>query len=343
MKKSLIGFIIGLALALSLTLFAGENPLHIAWILMKSAFGSSYDLGLTLYYTTGLIFTGLSVSLAFSAGLFNIGAEGQLLMGSIAAALLGVLFPHAPAFLAPILAVLVAGLAGALWALIPALLKIYRGSHEVIVTMMMNFIATGLTSWAVLQWIPNSDSQNPESAKIASSYMFQDIDFVKKLLGDSPASLALVLALIAAFILWFVMKHTRWGYEVRISGLNPFAAERAGIDVAKIQIQAFCWAGALAAGVAITEVLGNSGQFRIGFSPEFGFIGIAVALMARNHPLGILLSAFLMGSLHKGASDLDFETTTITRDFSKIIQGVIILFVAVQSYRIFKKRGPRVS
>jgi len=338
-KKSLIGFFIGISLALSLTLFAGENPFSILWILIKSAFGSSYDLGLTLYYTTGLIFTGLSVSLAFSAGLFNIGAEGQLLMGAAAAALVGVLFPDLPFPLAPIAAILAAATAGALWAVIPALLKIYRGSHEVIVTMMMNFIASGITSWVVLKLIPNPDSQNPESAKVGANYVFHDYDFVKKVLTDSPASLALLLALISAVILWFVMKKTRWGYDVKITGLNPSAAERAGVSVAKIQIQAFAWAGVLASGVAIAEVLGNSGQFRLGFSPEFGFIGIAVALMSRNHPLGIILSAFLMGILHKGASDLDFETTTITRDFSKIMQGVIILFVAVQSYRIFKKRG----
>ena len=338
MKKSLLGFLIGLSLALLLTVFANENPFHIASILFKSAFGSSYDLGLTLYYTTGLIFTGLSVSLAFSAGLFNIGAEGQLLMGSIAAALCGVLFPNIPPPLSFVFAMAISALASSLWALIPVLLKVYRGSHEVIVTMMMNFIASGLTGWIALQGIPNTESQNPETAKVSVNYLFHEIDFIKKSLGDSPASLALIFALLAAFVVWFIMKYTRWGYEVQVSGLNPSAAERAGISVHKMQIQSFCLAGALASGVALTEVLGNSGQFRIGFSPDFGFIGIAVALMARNHPLGILLSAFLMGALHKGASDLDFETTTITRDFSKIIQGVIILFVAVQTYRIFKKR-----
>lgn len=338
MKKSMFGFSIGLFCALALTFFAGENPFHIGWILLKSAFGSSYDLGLTLYYTTGLVFTGLSVSLAFSAGLFNIGAEGQLLMASLAATCLGIFFPEIPFPWAPLLAVLAAALAGAFWAFIPAVLKIYRGSHEVIVTMMMNFIAAGLCSWVVLKAIPNTESQNPESAKMAPAFLFQDYDFIKKIFGDSPVSLALLLAVGAALTWWFVRKYTRWGYEVQISGLNPLAAERAGVRVAQIQIQALCWSGALAAGVAVAEVLGNSGQFRIGFSPEFGFIGIAVALMARNHPLGILLSAFLMGALHKGASDLDFETTTITRDFSKIIQGVIILFVAVESYRTFKKR-----
>ncbi len=340
MKKVILGFAIGLVCALSLTLFAGENPFHIFSILVKSAFGSSYDLGLTLYYMTALTFTGLSVSLAFSAGLFNIGAEGQLLMASLAAAACGILLPDVAWPWAPLLATVVAAIAGAVWALVPALLKIYRGSHEIIVTMMMNFIAASLTGWMILKKIPNPDSQNPESAKVSSSYLFSEFDFIKKALGESPASLALLLAVIAALSLWFVMKYTRWGYEVQITGLNSPAAERAGVPVERRQIQAFCGAGALAAGVAVTEILGNSGQFRIGFSPEFGFIGIAVALMARNHPLGILLSAFLMASLHKGASDLDFETTTITRDFSKIIQGVIILFVGVQSYRIFKRRNP---
>lgn len=343
MKKIFLSFLLGLTLALSLTFFAGENPLHIFSILAKSAFGSSYDLGLTLYYTTALAFAGMSVSLAFSAGLFNIGAEGQLLVASLAATLAGIYFPGLASPWAPVFALLCASVAGGLWAFVPGVLKIYRGSHEVIVTMMMNFVASGLCSWVILKKIPNPESQNPESAKIPSAYLFQDFDFIKKVFADSPASLALILAIVTAASLWFIMKYTRWGYEVKITGLNSAAAERAGVPVERRQLQAFCIAGALTAGVAATEILGNAGQFRLGFSPEFGFIGIAVALMARNHPLGILLSAFLMGALHKGASDLDFETNTITRDFSKIMQGVIILFVAVQSYRFFRKRGRSVS
>lgn len=340
MKNSLIGFFIGLFVALSLTLFAGENPFHIGWILAKSAFGSPYDLGLTLYYTTGLIFTGLSVSVAFRAGLFNIGAEGQLLMGALASTAVGLYFPNAPFPISIILAVLAAILGGGLWALFPAWLKIYRGSHEVIVTMMMNLIAAGLTSWAVLKLIPNPDSQNPESAMLSPAYLFSN-DPLKKILGDSPASSAFLFALVCCFAVWFFFTKTKLGYQMEVTGANPSAAHRAGQPTRKLQMIGFFISGSLAGGVAIAEILGNSGQFKIGFSPDFGFIGIAVALMARNHPLGLVLSAFLMGALHKGASDLDFETTTITRDFSKIIQGTVILFISVQGYRWLKrKKGP---
>ncbi len=337
MKNSLIGFFIGLAVALSFTLFAGENPIHIGWILTKSAFGSPYDLGLTLYYTAGLIFTGLSVSVAFKAGLFNIGAEGQLLIGSLCATVAGLLFPNLPFPISVCVATLAAILGGGLWALFPAWLKIYRGSHEVIVTMMMNLIAAGLTSWVILKVIPNPDSQNPESALLSANYIFTN-DPIKKILGDSPASWALVIALLCSFLVWYFFEKTKWGYQVQVTGANPFAADRAGQPTKKLQLISFFISGALAGGVALVEILGNSGQFKIGFSPDFGFIGIAVALMARNNPLGLVVSAFLMGALHKGASDLDFETTTITRDFSKIIQGTVILFISVQGYAWFKRK-----
>lgn len=341
MRKSLIGLLLGLIFSLSLTYFAGENPLNVLQIIFKSAFGSPYDFGLTLYYSSGLIFTGLSVSLAYKVGLFNIGAEGQLLMGSLATTVFALAFPHLPFPWAPLLAALFGLLVGGLWALVPAVLKVFRGSHEVVVTMMMNFIAASLTSWVILNFIPNPESQNPESKVIPSQYLFQSYDFIKQWTQDSPASIALVFALICALVLWIFDHRTKWGYELKICGLNPAAAERAGIPFRQRQIEAFVLSGALAGGVALVEVLGNSGQYKMGFSPDFGFIGIAVALMARNHPLGIIFSALLMGALHKGSSDLDFETNTITRDFSKIIQGLIILFVAIESYRIYRRRGPR--
>lgn len=331
MKNVFTGFFIGLTVALSLTFLAGENPLNIAWILTKSAFGSPYDFGLTLYYTSGLILTGLSVSVAFRAGLFNIGAEGQLLMGSLCATLVGIYFPSLPFPLSWIFAIAAAGIGGGLWALLPAWLKIYRGSHEVIVTMMMNIIAAGVTSWFVLKLIPNPDSQNPESMLISTNSILKN-DPVKKLLGDSPASIAFVFCLLCCLAVWFFFAKTKIGYQIKVTGANPFASARANQPTQVLQIFSFFAAGAFAGFVGVVEILGNSGQFKIGFSPDFGFIGIAVALMARNHPIGLIASAFLMGALHKGASDLDFETNTITRDFSKIIQGIVILFISIQSY-----------
>jgi ABC-type uncharacterized transport system permease subunit len=341
--KRVIGMCLGLAIALLLTAFAGENPWHIFMILVKSAFGSTYDLGLTLSYTTPLIFTGLSVAIAFHAGLFNVGAEGQLTMAAVTTAAVGVLLPQVPFPLAPVFALFVGVAAGALWGFIPGWLKAARGSHEVIVTIMMNFIAAGLASWFALQVIPNPNSQNPETAMVSANYMFKEYDLLVRWFPDTPVNASLVVAVFLAFLIWIFLWKTTWGFDLRAVGENPEAARRAGIPAKRVQILAMILAGGLAGFVALSEVLGSAGQYRIGFSPDYGFIGIAVALLAGNNPIGIIFAAFLMGALHKGASDLDLETNTITRDFSRIIQALIILGVAAQGYWdwLQKKKGKK--
>jgi simple sugar transport system permease protein len=138
--------------------------------------------------------------------------------------------------------------------------------------------------------------------------------------------------------MWVLLNRTAWGFEIKAVGQNARASKLAGIPVERRQIQAMAMAGLLAGGVALSEVLGHSGQFKLGFSPDYGFIGIAVALLAFNNPLAVVLSAFLMAALHKGASDLDVETDTITRDFSKVIQALIILGVGIRGWRAYGKK-----
>jgi ABC-type uncharacterized transport system permease subunit len=340
--RRLIGLVVGLSVALLITLFAGENPFHILAILFKSAFGSMYDLGLTLSYTTPLIFCGLSVAMSFHAGLFNVGAEGQLTIAAVTAAAIGILFPQIPFPLAPLAAFVAAILAGGLWGFIPGWLRAIRGSHEVIITIMMNFIAAGLASWLALKVIPNPNSQNPETAMVGANYLFKDYDLIAKIFPDTPANASLGIAILLAVIMWIFIWKTTMGFELRAVGSNPEAAKRAGISQKKILMVTLAISGMLAGCVALSEVLGSAGQYRVGFSPDYGFIGIAVALLANNNPIGIIFAAFLMGALHKGAADLDLETTTITRDFSRIIQSLIILGVAAQAYwehlRLNKKR-----
>ena len=334
MKKlllPLLGLFVGLALGMLLVAAIGESPVKVMMVILKSAFGSRYDLGLTLYYTTPLIFTGLSVALAFHAGLFNVGAEGQLALGALAMSVFGHAFPDLPFPLAPILAVLAGMVVSALWAFIPAWLRVKRGGHEVIGTIMMNFVAAGIVSWLVSTRLQSTSTQNPETKMIAPAYFLRTWDPVAKMFGDAPVSIAIVFAILLALFLWVFLWRTPFGYEIRACGENPDAAKFAGIKVDRVRILAFMMAGSIAGLVGLSEVLGNAGRFRLGFSPDLGFVGIAVALMAKNNPIGILFSAFLFGALHKGAADLDIETEFVTRDISLVIQAFVILGVAVFS------------
>ncbi len=324
--KPLISIVVGLSLGLLVTKIAGEDPWNVLEILVRGAFGSRYDFGMTLFYTTPLIFTGLSVAFAFHSGLFNIGAEGQLAMGALSVAAVGVLFPNAPVFLAPVLGVLAAVVGGGIWGAIPGWLRARRGSHEVINTIMLNFIAAGLTSWVTLYLLKNPDSQNPETAAVAPAYLIRQFSFF----DGAPVSMAFFLALLAAFVVWFILWKTVLGFEIRAVGQSDSAARSAGIDAAKMRMLAMAIAGGLAGLVGIGEVMGNADRFRVGFSPGYGFTGIAVALLARNRPFAIVASALLFGALHKGASDLDLETENVTRDLSLILQALVILCVSAE-------------
>ncbi len=331
MKKyyPLLGLLIGISLGLLVAFAVGENPLRVFQIILKSAFGSRYDLGVTLYYTTALIFTGLSVSVAYHAGLFNIGAEGQLAIGSLATAIFCISFPNLPMGITYVAAIFVAIFAGGFWGFIPGWLKAKRGSHEVINTIMMNFIAAAICSWLITSFFQNTERQSPETKHIPESYFLRNIDPMVSFFQDAPVSSALFLALFSALLLWVFLYKTPWGFQLRASGQNEDAAQVAGISVENCRQWAMIFAGAFAGMVAVNEVLGGYGKMRLGFSPDFGFIGIAVALLARSHPIGVIFTAFLFGALHKGAGDLDIETEFITKDLSMVIQSLVILCVSV--------------
>lgn len=334
--QPILAVALGLTLGLGVTRIAGESPWHVLQILWKSAFGSSYDFGMTLFYSTPLILTGLAVAVPFQAGLFNIGAEGQLTLGALAAAAVGALWPAVPWPVAPVLAALAAILAGTIWGAIPGWLRARRGSHEVINTIMLNFIAAGLASYVTLYLLKNPDSQNPETRPIGASYLIHQFDAF----GGAPVSLALPLAILAAVLVWILLWRTVLGYEMRAVGQSEPAARAAGINSGRVRIIAMSVAGGLAGLVGVGEVLGNAGKFRLGFSPEYGFIGIAVALLGRNRPVGVVAAALLFGALHKGAADLDLETEHVTRELSLVLQALIILSVSADGlWSWMKKRG----
>ncbi len=334
MIQPLLAVILGLAAGLAVTWVAGENPWHVLKILVNGAFGSRYDFGLTLFYSTPLIFTGLSVAVAFQAGLFNIGAEGQLTLGALAAAVVGAAWPGIPWPLAPVLAGLAAMGAGMIWGAIPGWLRARRGSHEVINTIMLNFIAAGVSSYVALYLFKNPDSQNPETRPIGAAYNIPQF----AAFGGAPVSAALPLALVTAVLVWVFMWRTVLGFELRAVGQNEAAARAAGIDTARLRIIALTLAGGLAGLVGVAEVLGNAGKFRVGFSPEYGFIGIAVALLGRNQPFGVAAAAFLFGALHKGTSELDLESEHVTRELSLVLQALVILSVSAEGLWTWLRR-----
>ena len=329
--KSLIRSIIALFLALACTgvlvSCIGESPWQVYKILFTSAFGSLSAFNYTLYYATPLIFTGLAVALAFHVGLFNIGCEGQLYMGAFATAVIGTYIPAQSSFplLWIALMILVAFLAGALWGIIPGLLKAYRGSHEVINTIMMNFISISLLTYFALYHFKDHSIQAiatpliPETiriAKLSSWFPFEH---------TSPANFAFFIALGTAYLLYIFLWKTRYGFEYRAVGKSLQVAHSTGINVKKVLIFSMALSGGLAGLVALSEVLGHLYRFKEGFSHGYGFLGIAVALLGRNHPLGIVLASILFGALHNSGIALEFDTAHISRDLVGVIQGLIIL------------------
>jgi ABC-type uncharacterized transport system permease subunit len=325
--RVLFAVTLGIVGCLFISFLVGENPFHVLNVLAVGAVGSKAAIGYTLFYATPLIFTGLSVATAFHCGLFNIGAEGQLYMGSLTLAILGILAPHLP--MAPLFGIAAAFLGGALWGGIVGFLKAKRGNHEVIVTIMLNFIAYSVCSFAILHIFKNPFSQNTETAEIGKAYWLPGLGSVS---AASPLNFAFIFALLVTFLFWLLIFKTTWGFEVRLLGSSPETAARSGVSVSKRLIQTMMVSGGFAGLVAVNEVMGFAHKFRDQYSAGYGFMGIAVALVGRNKPLGILCAALLFGALQKGSLELEFDTDRITRDLAGVMQALIILFVATESF-----------
>ncbi len=339
MKKSLqaIGFpLLGLFLAIvlcsALLPLLGESPFVLLQAMQTSLF-TQFGLGYTLVYATPLLFTGLSVAISFHCGLFNIGAEGQLYVGALAIVLVSALFPHAPLWIGVPLGFFAALLAGGFWGGIAGLLKARRGSHEVIVTILLNFIALALCNYLIIYPLADPEIQAPETIEIASGYFIPTFNKISVAFGGDlfhgcPVNVSLFVGLFLAFALQFLLFRTPLGFELRAVGQNPIASRFAGIRVKRKILMALAMSGAIAGLVGTNEVMGYHHSVIEGFSPSYGFTGIAVALLARNSPIGIIFSALLFGLLHNSAREIEFLSEKITKDLSSILQGVLIAFVA---------------
>lgn len=317
----------------------GENPFKALAVMLKGAFVYDGSLGYTLYYTTNFIFTGLAVSVAFHALLFNIGGEGQAYIGGLGAGLvclaLGGFLPGI--FVIP-LAIMGAALFGAAWAFIPAYLQAYRGSHIVITTIMFNFIAAGLMVSLLAGPLMKPGQSSPASHTFADSTHIPAVHDLLSMIGisvgKSPLNLSFLLALVACVFVWYLIWRTRFGYALRTLGQSEDAARYAGIPIARTIIIAMAISGALAGLMAVNEVVGVQHRLLLNFTAGYGFTGIAVSLMGRNHPIGIILASLLFGALYQGGAELDFEFQTITREMVLLIQGLIILFSGALAYML---------
>ncbi|MEJ1156924.1 ABC transporter permease [Prosthecomicrobium sp. N25] len=308
----------------------GENPVEAVRIMLAGALGYAEGIGFTLYYTTNFVFTGLSVAVAFRAGLFNIGAEGQAMVAGIGVALVCLAFDGAPWWLVFPFAFAASLLFGAAWAFVPGWAQARRGSHVVITTIMFNFIASVLMVYLLVNVIGKPGAMSPETRTIAEATRLPLMrDMLKPLgidIGASPLNPTFLIAIMALVLVWVMIWRTRLGYEMRAVGINPTAAVYAGIDPGRIVIVAMLVSGALAGLLAVNEVMGVQHRLLLEFTAGAGFVGIAVALMGRAHPAGIALAAFLFGVLYQGGAELAFEKPKITRDMVVVIQGLVILF-----------------
>ena len=349
-------FIIGGVIILLL----GDNPVTAYSLLLSNSFGSIRDIGWTLHYATPLIFTGLAVAVAFRCGLLNIGAEGQLYVAAFAAAWVGLKFGGAvveiagknedwswaslPAIILVPLCILAAIAAGGVWGAIPGYLKAKFGSHEVINTIMLNFIGLALVGYFTQYFYKVPGDPIQRTAEIGEAAHIPRLnEFLPGLPHDVPLNAAFLLALLMCAAVYVFLWKTKWGYEMRAVGENPSAAEYGGISTRKQVILAMTLSGMLAGMVGIGEVLGTRHHFEVGFSADWGFLGIAVALLGRNHPLGVLIAAIFFGVLSRGEIFVDAFTRYVSKDLGWVLQAVIILFVAsFQRYTRTKGRAAKI-
>jgi general nucleoside transport system permease protein len=325
----LISLLLAAIISALVILAIGDSPWEALTTMVEGSVGSAYGWGYTLYYATSFIFTGLAVTIAFHASLFNIGGEGQAQLGGLGVALVCLAVPWPHWALALPAAMVGAALFGAAWAAIPAWLQAKRGSHIVITTIMFNYIAAALLIYVLVNVLRPPTSMDPASANFPPGTAlptFHEIPGLNLLFTKQvPANVTFFVALIACWLVWVLMWKTRLGYEIRAFGKSEKAAAYAGINAFKVTMVAMLLSGGLAGLMSINNVMGESGRLLQNSSEGAGFIGIAVALMGRNHPVGVFLAAILFGFLYQGGAELGLWTS-IPIELRTVVQGLVILF-----------------
>jgi simple sugar transport system permease protein len=308
----------------------GESPWAALKLMADGAFGSQDSIGYTLFYATDFVFTGLAVAVAYHAGLFNIGGEGQAYIGGLGVGLVCLACGSWSPWAVIPLAILSGCAFGAAWAFVPAWLQAKRGSHIVITTIMGNFIASSLMTYLLVNVLIKPGQQSPESREFGPGAVMPGVHEVLAHFGikfaSTPFNMASLIALAACLLVWLFIWRTRWGYALRVSGQNPQAAAYAGISTERVILVAMIISGGLAGCLGVNELMGSEHRILLDFPGGAGFVGIAVALMGRNHPVGIIAASILFGALYQGGSQLSFDMPHVNRDMVILIQGLVILF-----------------
>ena len=311
-----IAFVVG-ALVLLVT---GYSPIDAYASMALGAFGDIFGIGQTLTQATPIIFTSLAFLVAYKAGLFNIGGEGQFLMGAIAATVTGIYLEGLPGIIHIPLTMLAGMIMGGIWGLVPALLKSRFDAHEVITTMMLSYVAQYFTSYLVNYpfkapgWVSQTE-RLPVSAELA------------RILPPTQLSSGIIVALALVGLVWFLLNKTVLGFELRAIGFNPTAAENSGIKIDRGIILSLVLSGAIAGLGGAVEIMGTHKRFIDGFSPGYGWDGLAVALVGGLDPFGSLLASILFGALRSGGMIMA-RATGVPLDINILLQGLVILFVA---------------
>ena len=336
----LLQLVMALAISSLVVLLIGEDPLHAFQVMIRGATNTDFGgINSTLYYATNFIFTGLAVAVAFHAGLFNIGGEGQVYIAGLGVAIVCLMFDSVlnAWFMAP-LVIVMAALFGAAWGVVPGYLQARRGSHVVVTTIMFNYIAMALMSYLLVVVIaPNHGSTPTDSRFWEASARIPMMHEIFPGAANTLLNPSIFMAVAVAALVWVLIWRTRLGFAIRTVGSNPEAARYAGIDSGKIIIIAMAISGALAGMMAVNEVYAAQSRLILNFPNGAGFMGIAVALMGRRHPVGIVLASLLFGALNQGGTELQFELPSINPQMVLVIQALVVFFTGALDQLI---RGP---
>jgi simple sugar transport system permease protein len=336
-----VALLIALLLGSLIILAYGESPATVYGAIFHFGFGSKDGFGYVLTEATPLIFSALAVAVCFKGGMFNIGVEGQYLVGMVTASWAALKLDFLPGPLLMWAAILFGMLGGIVFALVPAILKVRTGAHEVVTTIMMNGIAVSLVAWAINGPLKFTTSEGVHNVNLRTdpfkaNARIPDLGHLFGIKSSVHLSWLLIGALVTAALVWFVLKRMRLGYEARAVGASAGSARAGGISIGNVQIRLFILSGALAGLVGMQQLLGDKNYLPIGYEAALGFTGIAVAFLGQNNAAGIVFAAILWGVLARGETAVQIQTD-VPREFVIILQGILIISVVV-TYQLAKRR-----